>query len=194
MIQPTAKPGDFKWVDTNGDGVITDLDKQRLGSPLPKYTFGFNFSVDYKGFDLSASLNGAAGNKIFQGLRRIDVGPSPNFQTKALSRWTGEGTSNVYPRLTIADDNRNFSRFSDFYLEDGDFLRLKLITLGYTLPTKVMNSIGASKVRLFATAENLVTLTKYTGYDPEIGGNTFGIDRGYYPQAQTFMLGVNFQF
>ena len=194
VIQPTAKPGDFKWVDTNGDGVITDLDKQRLGSPLPKYTFGFNFSVDYKGFDLSASLNGAAGNKIFQGLRRIDVGPSPNFQTKALSRWTGEGTSNVYPRLTIADDNRNFSRFSDFYLEDGDFLRLKLITLGYTLPTKVMNSIGASKVRLFATAENLVTLTKYTGYDPEIGGNTFGIDRGYYPQAQTFMLGVNFQF
>ncbi len=194
VIQPNAKPGDFRWVDTDGDGAITDLDKQYLGSPLPKYTFGLNFGVDYKGFDLSASLNGAAGNKIFQGLRRIDIGPYANFQTEALGRWTGEGTSNSYPRLSIADDNQNFTRFSDFYLENGDYLRLKLITLGYTLPSKVVNKIGASKVRIYTTAENLVTFTKYTGYDPEIGGNTFGIDRGYYPQAQTFMVGVNFQF
>ena len=194
VIQPNAKPGDFRWVDANGDGVITDLDKQYLGSPLPKYTFGLNFGVDYKGFDFSASLNGAAGNKIFQGLRRIDIGPYANFQSKALGRWTGEGTSDTYPRLTIADDNQNFTRFSDFYLENGDYLRLKLITFGYTLPSRVVNTIGASKVRFYVTGENLLTLTKYTGYDPEIGGNTFGIDRGYYPQAQTFMFGVNFQF
>jgi hypothetical protein len=194
VIQPNAKPGDFRWVDTNGDGTITDLDKQYLGSPLPKYTFGFNFGVDYKGFDLSANFNGAAGNKIFQGLRRIDLGAGPNYQTKALNRWTGEGTSNSYPRLTIADDNHNFNNFSDFYLENGDYLRLKLITLGYSLPTKTVNTIGASKVRLYVTGENLITFTKYTGYDPEIGGNTMGIDRGYYPQARTFMFGFNLQF
>jgi len=194
VIQPNAKPGDFRWVDTNGDGTITDLDKQYLGSPLPKYTFGFNFGVDYKGFDFSASLNGAAGNKIFQGLRRIDLGAGPNYQTKALGRWVGEGTSDSYPRLTTADNNKNFNNFSDFYLEDGDYLRLKLITLGYSLPTKTVSTIGASKMRFYVTGENLLTFTKYTGYDPEIGGNTMGIDRGYYPQARTFMFGFNLQF
>lgn len=194
VIQPNAKPGDFRWVDTNDDGTITDLDKQYLGSPLPKYTFGFNVGIDYKGFDFSASFNGAAGNKIFQGLRRIDLGAGPNYQTKALNRWTGEGTSNTYPRLTTADNNKNFNNFSDFYLEDGDYLRLKLITLGYSLPSKTVSSIGASKVRFYFTGENLLTFTKYTGYDPEIGGSTLGIDRGYYPQARTFMFGLNLQF
>jgi len=194
VIQPNARPGDFRWVDTDGDGTITDLDKQYLGSPLPKYTFGFNFGVDYKGFDLSANLNGAAGNKIFQGLRRIDLGAGPNYQTKALGRWTGEGTSDSYPRLTTADNNKNFNNFSDFYLENGDYLRLKLITLGYSLPSKTVSTIGASKLRFYVTGENLLTFTKYTGYDPEIGGNTMGIDRGYYPQARTFMFGFNLQF
>ena len=139
-------------------------------------------------------FQGAAGNKIFQGLRRIDLGASPNYQTKALERWTGEGTSNSYPRLTTADTNQNFSRFSDFYLEDGDYLRLKLIQFGYTLPSDIISKIGAQKLRLYITGENLLTFTKYTGYDPEIGGSTFGIDRGYYPQAQSFMLGANIQF
>tara|TARA_R110002153_G_scaffold170473_4_gene323292 strand:- start:1772 stop:4096 length:2325 start_codon:yes stop_codon:yes gene_type:complete len=194
IIQQNAKPGDFKWVDTDGNGIIEDLDKQYLGSSIPKYTFGFNVNLDYKGFDLNMVFQGAAGNKIFQGLRRIDLGASPNYQTKALERWTGEGTSNSYPRLTTADTNQNFSRFSDFYLEDGDYLRLKLIQFGYTLPSDIISKIGAQKLRLYITGENLLTFTKYTGYDPEIGGSTFGIDRGYYPQAQSFMLGANIQF
>ena len=194
IIQPNAKPGDFRWVDTDDNGKIEDTDKQYLGSPIPKFTFGFNFNFDYKSFDLNMSFQGAAGNKIFQGLRRIDLGAAPNYQTKALDRWVGEGTSNSYPRLTTADTNLNFGRFSDFYLEDGDYLRLKVIQLGYSLPVSAISKIGAQKLRLFITAENLLTFTNYTGYDPEIGGSTFGIDRGYYPQAKSFMFGANIQF
>ncbi len=193
LIQPNARPGDFRWIDTNGSGSIDDADKQFLGSNLPKYTFGLTLNLDYKNFDFMVFTQGAAGNKIFQGLRRLDVGDA-NYQTIALSRWTGEGTSNDYPRLTNNDTNGNFGKMSDFYLEKGDYLRLKLVQLGYSLPSAVVNKIGASKLRMYLTAENLFTLTKYTGYDPEIGGGVFGIDKGIYPQARTFMLGVNLQF
>ena len=193
LIQPNASPGDFKWVDANGDGSITDDDKQFLGSPIPKYTFGLTLNADFKGFDILVFTQGAAGNKIFQGLRRLDV-PTANYQSVALSRWTGEGTSNDYPRLITSDPNGNFGRMSDFYLEDGDYVRLKTVQIGYTLPSNAISKIGAQKLRLYVTGENLATLTNYTGYDPEIGGNVLGIDRGYYPQARSFMFGVNLQF
>jgi TonB-linked SusC/RagA family outer membrane protein len=193
LIQPLARPGDFRWVDTDGNGSITDLDKQYLGSPIPKHTFGFTMNLDYEGFDFMASAQGVAGNKIFQGLRRLDVGLS-NYQTEALDRWHGEGTSNTYPRLISTDPNFNFTRPSNFYLENGDYLRLKIVQLGYSLPSELISKIGAQKLRLYVTGENLLTLTKYTGYDPEIGGNVLGIDRGYYPQAKSFMFGVNLQF
>nr|WP_315157462.1 TonB-dependent receptor [uncultured Flavobacterium sp.] len=193
LIQPSARPGDFRWIDTDGSGAINDDDKQFLGSNIPKYTFGFTLNLDYKNFDLMAFAQGAAGNKIFQGLRRLDIG-NANYQTEALGRWTGEGTSNDYPRLTSADTNGNFTKMSDFYLEDGDYLRLKVVQFGYSLPTDVVSQIGASKVRFYLTGENLFTFTKYTGYDPEIGGGVFGIDKGVYPQARTFMFGANLQF
>ena len=193
LIQPNASPGDFKWVDVNGDGNITGDDKQFLGSPIPKYTFGLTLNADYKGFDVLVFTQGAAGNKIFQGLRRLDV-PTANYQSVALSRWTGEGTSNDYPRLITSDPNGNFSKMSNFYLEDGDYIRLKTVQIGYTLPSNTISKIGAQKLRLYVTGENLATLTNYTGYDPEIGGNVLGIDRGYYPQARSFMFGVNLQF
>ncbi|MBK7635890.1 MAG: hypothetical protein IPJ13_17620 [Saprospiraceae bacterium] len=119
-------------------------------------------------------------------MRRLDIGNS-NFQTKALSRWTGEGTSNSFPRLVSNDPNGNFGRMSDFYLEDGDYARLKLVQLGYTLPGNVSGKIGSSRIRLYLTGENLLTLTKYTGYDPEIGGGVFGIDKGFYPQARSLI-------
>ena len=192
-IQPSARPGDFRWVDTDGDGAITDKDKTYLGTSLPKYTFGLTLNADYKGFDLMVFAQGAAGNKIFQGIRRLDIGTA-NWQTKALSRWNGEGTSTTYPRLTSADDNGNFGKMSDFYLEDGNYLRLKIVQVGYTLPVKMLKKIGGSKLRVYATAENLLTLTKYTGYDPEIGGGVFGIDKGIYPQAKSFILGIQMQF
>lgn len=193
MIQPNALPGDFRWVDTNGDGVITDADKTFLGNSLPKYTFGLTVNLNYKNFDLMVFASGAAGNKIFQGLRRLDINNS-NWQTKALSRWTGEGTSNTYPRLTSNDTNGNFTKMSDFYLENGSYVRLKTVQLGYSLPSHLYSRIGLTKFRVYVSSENLLTLTKYTGYDPEIGGGVFGIDKGVYPQARSYMLGVQLQF
>jgi TonB-linked SusC/RagA family outer membrane protein len=194
-IQPNARPGDFKWADLNGDGTITDgdLDKTFLGTSLPKYTFGFTINLQYKDFDLMAFAQGVAGNKIFQGLRRLDILTS-NYSTKALSRWTGEGTSSTFPRLTDADPNGNFSKMSDFYLENGDYLRFKVVQLGYTLPNRLFGHIGVSRLRVYVTGENLFTLTKYTGYDPEVGGGVFGIDKGQYPQARTFIGGVQLSF
>jgi TonB-dependent starch-binding outer membrane protein SusC len=193
-IQPDARPGDFKWEDVNGDGKITPEDRKFLGSSIPKYTFGLTLNAEYKGFDILAFAQGAAGNKIFQGLRRLDIG-NANFQTVALSRWTGEGTSNTFPRLTSSDPNGNFSKPSNFYLEKGDYLRLKVVQVGYTIPNnKVFKKIAINKLRLYATAENLLTLTKYTGYDPELGGNVFGVDKGAYPQARSFLFGAQIQF
>jgi len=192
-IQPDAVPGDFKWMDLNGDGTITDEDRTFLGTPLPKYTFGLTVSLNYKDFDLMMFTQGVAGNKIFQGLRRLDVA-NANYQTSILQRWTGAGSTNTHPRLTNSDPNGNYGRFSDFYLEKGDFIRFKTVQFGYTLPTDLVNKIGAQKLRLFVTGENLLTLTDYTGFDPEIGGNVMGIDKGYYPQARSFMFGLNLQF
>ncbi|PTS99984.1 SusC/RagA family TonB-linked outer membrane protein, partial [Flavobacterium sp. HMWF030] len=193
MIQPTAKPGDFRWVDNNGDGSISDDDKQYLGSSIPKYTFGLTVNLNYKNLDFMAFAQGAAGSKIFQGLRRLDI-LNANYQTEVLNRWTGEGTSNDYPRLGNNDGNGNFSKMSDFYLESGDYVRLKIVQVGYTLPLNLSSKIGADKIRFYVTGENLFTFTKYTGYDPEIGGQVFGVDKGIYPQAKSFMLGANLQF
>lgn len=195
LIQPDARPGDFKWADLDGDGAITsgDLDKTFLGSNIPKYTFGFTVNLDYKGFDLMVFGQGAGGNKIFQGLRRLDILTS-NYSTKAMSRWHGEGTSNRFPRLIDSDPNGNFTRMSDFYLEDGDYLRLKLVQIGYTIPNHLISRAGISRLRVYVTAENLATLTKYTGYDPEVGGGVFGIDKGQYPQARSFMGGIQLSF
>ncbi|TXG39524.1 SusC/RagA family TonB-linked outer membrane protein [Seonamhaeicola maritimus] len=193
VIQPNAKPGDFKWVDLDGDGNIDSDDRDFLGSSIPKLSFGFTLNLDYKNFDLMVFGQGATGNKIFQGLRRLDI-ENANFQTAALGRWVGEGTSNTYPRLTTNDTNNNFSNPSDFYLEDGDYFRLKTLQVGYTIPSDALKKYGIERLRIYYTAENLVTFTKYSGYDPEIGGGVFGIDRGYYPQARTNQIGVNLQF
>lgn len=193
LIQPNAKPGDFRWTDSNGDGTITDDDKQFLGTNIPKYTFGLTINLDYKNFDFMAFTQGSAGSKIFQGLRRLDI-LNANYQTKALERWTGEGTSNDYPRLTNNDPNKNFTNMSDFYLENGNYLRLKIVQVGYTLPTNLSSKIGSDKIRFYLTGENLITFTKYTGYDPEIGGQVYGVDKGVYPQARSILLGANVQF
>lgn len=193
LVQPDAVPGDFKWVDNDGDGTITEEDKVFLGTPIPKYTFGFNANLEYKSFDFLFFIQGNAGNMIFQGLRRLDI-QNGNYQTVALSRWHGEGTSTTYPRLTKEDKNKNFSEMSDFYLQKGDYLRIKQVQLGYTFKKSLSSKIGIERLRIYAGAENLYTLTKYTGFDPEIGGDISGIDKGYYPQARTLMMGINVQF
>jgi TonB-linked SusC/RagA family outer membrane protein len=193
VIQPNAVPGDFKWVDLDDNGEITEDDRAFIGTPLPKYTFGLTLSMNYRDFDFMVFTQGVAGNKIFQGLRRLDVA-NANYQTEILNRWTGEGSTNSYPRLSNLDPNGNYGKFSDHYLEKGDFIRFKTIQLGYSLPSDLISKIGAQKMRVYVTGENLLTLTEYTGFDPEIGGNVLGIDKGFYPQARSFMVGVNLQF
>ena len=193
LTQPKASPGDWKWTDTDGDGLITDEDKTFLGSSIPKYTFGLTLNAAYKGFDIMVFGQGAAGNKIFQGLRRLDIEYS-NWQTIAMSRWTGEGTSSDYPRLTADDKNGNFGLMSDFYLEKGDYFRLKQVQIGYVINSELLKKIDISRLRVYLQSENLFTFTGYTGYDPEIGGGVYGIDKGFYPQARSFIAGLQLQF
>ncbi len=152
-----------------------------------------NIKLDYKGFDLLVFGQGVQGNQIFQGLRRLDINAA-NYQTAALGRWTGPGTSNDFPRLTDDDPNKNFQYASDFYIENGSYFRLKVVQLGYSLPQSLLDNIKVRKARFYVMAENLFTFTEYTGYDPEIGGGSFGIDRGIYPQARSFMVGLNVGF
>lgn len=192
-IQPNAKPGDFRFEDTDGDGVITEADRGFIGSPMPKYTYGVTINLAYKAFDFMVFGNGVGGNEIFQGLRRLDI-QNANYQTTALARWTGPGTSNSYPRLINGDPNGNFTNPSDFYLQKGDYFRIKVVQLGYNLPKTTISKIGMSRARVYVMSENLFTITKYTGYDPEIGGGVMSIDRGIYPQARSFMLGLSVGF
>lgn len=192
-IQPNAAPGDFRFKDLNGDGKIDANDRSYIGNPTPDWTYGLTVNVEYKNFSLSVLGQGVAGNQIFQGLRRLDLA-NANYQTAALNRWTGEGTSNSYPRLVENDPNGNFSKFSDFYLQDGDYFRIKMVQLGYTIPKEITSKAKIQNIRVYVTGENLFTFTKYTGYDPEIGGGALSIDRGQYPQARSFMFGVNLEF
>lgn len=193
LIQPNAKPGDFIWADLNGDGQITSEDRTYLGNPTPPWTFGITASASWKSFDIRAFGQGVAGNKIFQGLRRLDI-LTANYTTAALGRWTGPGTSNTFPRLDDADPNHNFTYPSSFYLSDGSYFRIKTIQLGYTLPSRLAHLIGLQSTRFYVSGNNLITFTRYTGYDPEIGGSSYGIDRGIYPQARSYMFGWDISF
>ncbi|MES2419151.1 MAG: TonB-dependent receptor [Bacteroidota bacterium] len=192
-IQPSAKPGDIKFLDLNGDGLISDDDREIIGDPTPDFTYGITFNASYKGFDFVLLGQGVAGNQIFNALRRFDL-PTSNYTTAILNRWVGEGTSNITPRLTLQDDNKNYSRVSSLFIEDGSYFRIKTLQVGYSLPASLIKKAGLNKVRFYLMANNLVTLTKYTGYDPEIGGGSYGVDRGFYPQARTFFAGLNIGF
>jgi TonB-linked SusC/RagA family outer membrane protein len=191
IIQPNALPGDVIWADLDDDGDIDSEDRKFIGNPFPKWTFGVTLTAAYKGFDLLVFGQGVAGNDIFQGLRRLDVS-NVNWQTESLGRWTGPGTSNEQPRVVEGDPNNNgnLSRPSKLYLEKGDYFRIKTLQLGYSIPKSLISKIGLQKARIYVMSENLVTFTKYTGYDPDVGGEWQGIDRGRYPQARSFMIGA----
>ncbi len=195
QIQPDARPGDFRFQDTNDDGVIDDNDRVDLGNPFPTVTFGLNLNVSAYGFDLGITSAGQAGNKIFSVLRRADL-PMSNYGAWVLGRWHGEGTSNSIPRVTTTDTNLNWTRPSDFYLKDGDFWRIRNITLGYTF--RIPEKYYLQKIRVFASVDNAFTFTKYEGYDPEIGNGgsilSSGIDRGVYPRPRTVSVGLNLTF
>lgn len=195
VLQPRAKPGDVRFIDVNGDGKIDENDRTMIGKPMPDWTFGFNASFSYKQFDLSMLLIGTYGNDIFNGMQRQDLRYT-NRTTTILDRWTEENPSDKIPRYTWVDVNNNYA-VSDLYIEDGSYLRVKNLQIGYTLPSGFLRRINATNWRIYVSAENLFTLTRYTGADPEIGALSafdMGIDRGIYPQARTFRLGTSISF
>lgn len=191
--QPNAAPGDIRFKDLNGDGVIDDLDRKKIGDPFAEYTIGFNFNLEYQGFDFFLTTYASVGNDIYRAYER-NLNYTNRFAS-SLDRWRGPGTSNTEPRATFIDSNNNL-RQSDRYVEDGSYFRIRNLELGYSLPKSSFDTIGIDKVRIYAQAKNLATFTEYSGYDPEISNGVFdtGIDRGTYPLPRIVSLGFNITF
>jgi len=188
-----AEVGDLRFVDVNSDGKLDGLDRTYIGSPIPKFIFGFNAEVDYKGIDFSFDFQGQTGNKIFNG--KEVVRPDPyNFENHVINRWTGPGTSNKEPKPSFGGYNYTPS---DRFIQDGSFVRLRSMTLGYTFPSSLIKKEVIQQLRIYIKGSNLFTLTKFTGYSPEIGSYDVlsnGIDFGIYPITSTYSFGVNLTF
>lgn len=190
-IQTGAVPGDIRFVDMNGDGIINALDQTQIGDPFPDFTMGWNFNISYGNFDFAAFTYASVGNDIYRAYER-----NANFSNKdrsILGRWTGAGTTNDarFPRYSFTDANSNI-RVSDRYVEDGSFVKIKNLQLGYNFPRSVTGNVF-SNLRLYVQVKNAYTFTKYTGFDPEIPGGILdtGIDRGAYPQPRTYAVGLD---
>lgn len=192
-------PGDVRFVDINSDGIIDEKDRTYIGDPNPNAILGLQLQAQYKGFDLSMNFIGSFGADLYNADRMQGLDPSfsYNMYRETLDRWHGEGTSNTIPRMTTLRTNLNH-RTSDLFIESGDFVKLKNVTLGYTLPEGWLSKAGVNHLRLFVSAENLFTITSYTGYSPEIGytdGNKQkGVDYAQYPQSRKFTFGLNLNF
>ena len=191
--QTNANPGDLRFVDLNGDNEITPDDRTNLGDPIPELTMGMNFSFDYKNFDFNMYAFASIGNDIVRNYERnLALTNRPAYY---LDRWKGPGTSNTFPRVTTGATGNTL--FSDFYVEDGSFVRLQNVQVGYSLNSEEATRFGLDKLRLYLSASNLFTLTNYKGYDPTASnGNPLGggLDNGFYPSPKTFILGVNLNF
>lgn len=201
LIQPNAKPGDFKFGTnaSNATGTtLVDADKQFLGSPLPKFTYGFNLKLKYKGFDLNAYFYGVYGNKILEAERALisnTNNSSSNLEAGLVeAAWHGEGTSNTVPKMTLQSTNNNFGVVSTAYLSDGSYLRLKNLNVGYEMNKDICEFLKLTRFRIYVGAQNLFTITKYTGFDPAVSNATVtqvGVDYGGYPTNRTFLMGCN---
>ena len=191
--QTNANPGDLRFADLNGDGEITPEDRTNLGDPIPELTMGMNFSFDYKSFDFNMYAFASLGNDMVRNYERnLALTNRPAY---FLDRWTGPGTSNTFPRVTTGATGNTL--FSDFYVEDGSFVRLQNVQVGYSFNAINTTKLGVDKLRLYLSASNLFTLTKYKGYDPTASnGNPLGggLDNGFYPTPKTFLLGLNVNF
>lgn len=193
------KPGDLKFVDVNGDGVVNDDDKTELGDPHPDVTMGITLGASYKGFDLSVTGFGAFGQQVARSFRKFTDGEYENFTTEVYDYWHGEGTSNKYPLLAHMNAGPNWQTISDIYIEDASYFRLQNLTVGYDF-TKIWKNSPFQQIRLYFAAQNLFTITGYKGMDPEngtaIGSDSWvtGVDVGNYPQPRTYMVGVNVKF
>ena len=193
LLQPNAVPGDLIFVDVNGDGQITSDDQTKIGKGTPDWTYGLNLNAEWCGFDFSCMFQGTIGNDIYDATMRTDRA-GLNLPSWMLDRWTGEGTSNEIPRFVYGNASNLVS--SDLYVKDGSYLRLKNLQIGYTLPASITRRAHIDRLRLFLSGENLLTFTKYHGFDPEIssGGTSLGVDYGSYPQARVWTIGFNLGF
>lgn len=193
-VNPTAKIGDLKMIDANGDGTISIDDRQYAGSGTPDYNVGLNFNANYKGFDFSMQWYGSFGAELMNGSAAFAYKYATHKDL--VYQWTPNNTTSTIP-VNRGRDHDNYRGFTDYWLEDGSYIRLRNVNVGYTIPKKVTESIGVTKLRLYVAAQNPLTFTKYTGFDPEIGGNnlaTRGIDRGSYPITSQYRLGIQFDF
>src|SRR5690606_10154728 len=196
-VLASAQPGDVIFMDSNDNGAITDLDKTLIGNPHPDFAGGFNVNFGYKGFDLSVTATGAFGHQIAKSYRSFADSPLQNYTTEVFERWHGEGTSNRFPRLTMGS-HTNSQYISDIYIENGDYVKIQNVTLGYDLKSW-FPQMPFGQARLYVTGQNLFTITGYSGMDPEIGyGNdqswVSGIDLGFYPTPRTYLIGLNLTF
>ena len=191
-VNPADKPGDIKFADLNGDGVINDDDRTFIGSPIPKLSYGLNLAGDFHGFDLSALVQGVHGVDKYNDAKKItDYDSRPfNHSVATLTAWHGEGTSNTVPRTTFNDNGS--SKVSSIFVEDASYMRLKNLEIGYSLGAmRASSKMGVQNVRLYVSGQNLFTKTNYTGLDPE---STDILDRGTYPQSKAFLFGTNVKF
>jgi hypothetical protein len=210
LVQPNAKPGDARYADLNNDGIITDLDRFDAGNSFPPLTYGFNATAGYKGFDFQVFFQGVAGNEVYNGLRqnKLEFDGSESVLSTDMknvffpvrevagdptSAWIngmpGSDGSIPNPTATGSTDNK---LASSRFVEDASYLRLKNIQLGYTIPSDITNKLGINRVRLYVGGSNLLTFTKYKGFDPEVGN--LGRDYGNFPQARTMIVGLNMNF
>ncbi|MDY3530185.1 SusC/RagA family TonB-linked outer membrane protein [Riemerella anatipestifer] len=198
LLQPNAKPGDLKFLKANSStGALNPKDDYvNLGNPFPKLTYAFTINLEYDNWDLSAFFQGVHGNKIFNALKFVTMNPvgagqNYNLDRDILNAWSPNNTATNIPRVVARDPNGNYSNVSDFYVEDGSFLRLRNFSIGYNVQSPALTSAGIKKLRIYASGTNLLTFTKYTGFDPEVGMDFLGIDQGRYPIAKNIILGVN---
>ncbi|WP_158267108.1 TonB-dependent receptor [Chitinophaga niastensis] len=198
-IQPNAQPGDIRFVDYNHDGKIDNQDEQYLGSPFPSMTMGFSTNLSYKGFDLNLFIEGVTGNKIYNARRKWmeKMNEVTNFSTAVLNAWTPTNHSD-FPRFTLSDPNNNNRENSNRWLEDGSYLRFKRLEIGYSVPKSLTGKWGIDRIRVFGSVENLFTITKYKGYNPDIGGGALsrGVDNSWdaYPLSRTILFGLHLTF
>jgi len=197
LIQSSAIPGDVKFKDINGDGVIDENDKTMIGNPHPDWTLGLNVNLDYRGFDLKIFLQSSLGQDVYFGAYRTDLNNNNKPTFLYDNAWTPEDHSGEFPRYTVTDNNGNYSHNSLFVF-DGSFVRLQNLELGYSFSAPLLDKLHISKLRLYVSGQNLFVITKYPGADPEVGNSnggdfksSVGVDRGLYPRARVVSFGVN---
>jgi TonB-linked SusC/RagA family outer membrane protein len=188
----STAPGDIRFKDLNGDGIINDLDRTNIGNSNPTFTYGLTNTFTYKNFELTVFIQGSSGNKVLNFTRWYTEGgvSNGNYSNDVIGRWTAPGTSNKMPRLALNDPNGN-NRVSDRFVEDASYLRVKNMRLAYNIPARWTNYLKIKRTQIYASCQNLVTITNYSGFDPEVGN---GVDYGFYPQARTFLAGITVDF